>query len=141
MEWRFLADVTVVAHLAFIAFVVFGGLFVLRQPRWAWLHLPAVLWVVWLEFTGAACPLTPLENSLRTRAGDAGYAGGFIDHYLIPLIYPAGLTPALQAWLGTGVLAIAVVTYGIAWQRLRAHWRLARRAPKPGRTLRAEEWR
>lgn len=141
MGWRFLADVTVVAHLAFIAFAVLGGVLVLRQPRWAWLHLPAVAWVVWLELTGAICPLTPLENGLRERAGDAGYAGGFIDHYIVPLIYPAGLTPTLQTALGLAVLGIAVVTYGLAWRRLRARWRLARRAAKPGRTLAAEDWR
>ena len=92
MAYRWLADATVALHFAFIVFVVSGGFLVLRDGVWAWLHLPAVAWVAWLEFTGAICPLTPLENALRVRAGEAGYAGGFIDHYLVPVIYPAGLT-------------------------------------------------
>lgn len=141
MFWRFLADATVLAHLAFIAFAVLGGLLVLRKPRWAWLHLPALAWVVWLEFTGAACPLTGFENALRVRAGDAGYAGGFIDHYLLPVIYPPGLTPTLQNLFGVVVLAIAVVTYGIVLRRRAERAALARHAARPLRTIAAEDWR
>jgi len=119
MIHRLLADATVAFHLAFIAFVVLGGLLVLRKPRVAWLHLPAVAWVVWLELTGAICPLTPLENALRQRAGEAGYEGGFIDHYLMPVIYPAGLTPQIQTVLGIAVLLLNVTVYAIAWRRAR----------------------
>ena len=117
MAYRLLADATVAFHFAFIVFVVFGGLVVLRKPRLAWLHVPAVAWVVWLELTGAICPLTPLENTLRAQAGDAGYPGGFVDHYLVPVIYPAGLTAQIQTALGFAVLAINVAAYAWLWRR------------------------
>ena len=117
MTYRLLADATVAFHLVFIAFVVVGGFLVLRRPWVAWLHLPAVAWVAWLEFTGAICPLTPLENTLRTRAGEAGYAGGFIDHYLMPVIYPVGLTPQIQTMLGIAVLVLNVIVYSWVWQK------------------------
>ena len=121
MAYRLLADATVALHAAFIVFVVAGGLLVSRNASWALLHLPAVAWVAWLEFTGAICPLTPLENALRARAGDEGYAGGFIDHYLVPVIYPAGLTPGIQVALG------AALVVGNAW----LYWRAWRRRPPP----------
>jgi hypothetical protein len=120
MAYRGLADATVALHFAFILFVVFGGFLAWRRRFWAWLHLPAVAWVAWLEFTGALCPLTPLENALRARAGDAGYAGGFIDHYLVPVIYPAGLTAEIQFLLGCAVVALNVVVYAALWRRRRA---------------------
>jgi hypothetical protein len=120
MAYRLLADATVALHFAFIAFVVLGGLLVLRKPYVAWLHLPAVVWVVWLELTGAICPLTPLENYLRSRAGQAGYEGGFVDHYLMPVIYPAGLTPQVQVMLGIAVAVLNIAVYAIVWRR-RAH--------------------
>jgi hypothetical protein len=116
---RVLADATVALHLTFILFVVVGGALVWRRPAWAWLHVPAVAWVAWLEFTHATCPLTPLENMLRARAGDAGYAGGFIEHYVEPVIYPGGLTPGIQVVLGAIVLALNVGVYGFAWRRAR----------------------
>lgn len=119
MAYRLLADATVALHAAFIVFVVAGGLLVSRNARWALLHLPAVAWVAWLEFTGAICPLTPLENALRARAGDEGYAGGFIDHYLVPVIYPAGLTPGIQVALGAALVAGNVWLYWRAWRRWR----------------------
>jgi hypothetical protein len=117
MTYRLLADATVAIHLAFIVFVVLGGLVVLRKPVVAWLHVPAVAWVVWLELTGAICPLTPLENMLRARAGEAGYQGGFIDHYLMAVIYPAGLTPQVQVGLGIAVLVLNLAVYAILWRR------------------------
>jgi hypothetical protein len=117
MTYRLLADATVAIHLAFIVFVVLGGLVALRKPVVAWLHVPAVAWVVWLELTGAICPLTPLENMLRARAGEAGYQGGFIDHYLMAVIYPAGLTPQVQVGLGIAVLALNLAVYAILWRR------------------------
>jgi hypothetical protein len=117
MTYRLLADATVAIHLAFIVFVVLGGLVALRKPVVAWLHVPAVAWVVWLELTGAICPLTPLENMLRARAGEAGYQGGFIDHYLMAVIYPAGLTPQVQVGLGIAVLVLNLAVYAILWRR------------------------
>jgi hypothetical protein len=120
MTYRWLADATVVLHLAFIVFVVLGSVLVWRRPAWAWLHVPAIAWVGFIEFTATLCPLTPLENALRTRAGDAGYAGGFIEHYLIPIIYPPGLTPGIQFALGMMVVALNALAYWAIWRRRRA---------------------
>ncbi|HMN83670.1 MAG TPA: DUF2784 domain-containing protein [Burkholderiaceae bacterium] len=116
MTYRLAADAVVLVHLAFIVFAFAGGLLVLRDRRWAWLHLPAVAWACWVEFSGRICPLTPLELALRQRAGDAGYSGGFIDHYLIPLIYPPGLTPAMQTLIGLAVLLVNAGLYLRAWR-------------------------
>lgn len=114
MAYRFAADAVLVLHLFFIVFVALGGLAVLRWPRLAWAHLPAVAWGAALELNSSwLCPLTPLENALRRAAGEAGYRGGFIEHYLLSLIYPAGLTPTIQLWLGLGVLALNLPIY--AW--------------------------
>ena len=115
---RVLADAVVVSHLAFIAFVLAGGVLVITwRRRVAWLHLPAVAWAAYAEFTATICPLTPLENALRLRAGQSGYAGGFVEHYLIPIIYPAGLTPNAQGVLGAVVIAVNLLFYAIAWRR------------------------
>ena len=122
MTSRLLADALVALHLAFIVFVLAGGLLALRHRGWAALHLPAVLWGAFAELTGTLCPLTPLENSLRSSAGDAGYAGGFIEHYVIPLVYPEALTPRLQVALGLAAIAVNLVVYAFVWWR----WRRAR---------------
>ncbi|WP_068827917.1 DUF2784 domain-containing protein [Pseudomonas sp. BMS12] len=111
MFLRLAADAVVLLHLAFILFVLLGALAVLRWPRLAWLHLPAAAWGVAVELLHLYCPLTPLENQLRQAAGQAGYAGGFVEHYLIPLIYPAGLTPQIQLWLGAVVVLINLPIY------------------------------
>ncbi|UDM50573.1 DUF2784 domain-containing protein [Cupriavidus sp. MP-37] len=116
-----LADLVVIAHALFIVFVVAGGLLVLRWPRAAWVHLPAAVWGVLIEWAGWICPLTPLENTLRRAAGQAGYSGGFVERYLLPLIYPAGLTPAVQLWLGMVVLVVNVAIYALWWRRRRHH--------------------
>jgi hypothetical protein len=129
---RLLADALVATHLAFIVFVVVGGLLVLRRRGWAVLHLPAVAWGAFAEISGTLCPLTPLENALRLRAGDAGYAGGFIEHYLIPLVYPEALTPRLQVALGLVVIAVNLVVYAFVWWR----WQRAR-PPHDARRTRA----
>jgi hypothetical protein len=109
--YRIAADAVVLLHLAFILFVVFGGLLVLRRPALKWLHLPAALWGVLIEFGGWVCPLTRYENLFRARAGLAGYGGGFVDHYVVSLIYPAGLTRGLELFLGAAVLIINIVVY------------------------------
>ena len=114
---RFLADAVLVLHFGFILFVVFGGFVVLRHPRLAWLHLPAVVWGAATEFLGIICPLTPLENRLRMQGGETGYGGGFIEQYLTALIYPAGLTREAQFLLGALVIAINVAIYLRLWHR------------------------
>lgn len=111
MIHRLLADLVVVLHLGFILFVVLGGLLV-RWRRWAALvHLPCAAYGAAIELWGWTCPLTPLENRLRELGGERGYAGGFIEHYLVPLIYPAPLTPALQLLLGVLVVAVNAGAY------------------------------
>jgi hypothetical protein len=117
--YRTLADLILALHLVFVLFVVLGGLLVLRSPRAAWIHIPAAIWGVLIEYTGWICPLTPLENSLRTRGGEAGYNGGFIEHYIQPLLYPAGLTRSTQVVLGSLVLALNLTAYGIMVSRMR----------------------
>jgi hypothetical protein len=117
--YRALADLILALHLVFVLFVVLGGLLVLRWPRAAWLHVPAAIWGVLIEYTGWICPLTPLENSLRTRGGEAGYNGGFIEHYIQPLLYPAGLTRSTQVVLGSLVLVLNLTAYRIALSRMR----------------------
>jgi hypothetical protein len=115
MTYRLLADAVVVLHFAFVLFVVFGGLAVLRWPRLAWLHVPAAAWGALIEFGGWICPLTPLENALRERGGDLGYSGGFIDRYVTGLIYPHGLTRTMQFAAGALVLAINALVYWRLW--------------------------
>ncbi len=113
------ADLLVALHFAFIVFVIFGGLLVLRWRRMVWLHLPAVLWGALIEFVGWVCPLTPLENRLRAAAGEAGYAHGFIEHYVAPVVYPAGLTPHVQLYLGVGVIVVNLLVYAYVLHRPR----------------------
>ena len=117
MLWRFLADLILVVHAAFVAFVILGGLAVLRWPAMAWVHLPAVAWGAAMEFGGWICPLTPLEVALRQRGGEAGYSGSFIEHYVTPVLYPDGLTHSMQVVLGLTVLAVNGWVYFQAWQR------------------------
>ncbi len=119
MLYRLLADVVLVAHLVFIIFVVFGGLLVFRWPWVRWLHLPTVAYGALIEFIGWTCPLTPLENHFRRLAGHTGYPGGFIEHYLVPIIYPTGYTMGLRVVLGTLVVALNLAVYA-AYLRNRA---------------------
>jgi len=118
--YRGLADLVLVIHLAFVLFVVFGGLFTLRWPRVAWLHVPVALYGATIEFIGFICPLTPLEISLRRRGGEAGYAGGFIEHYITAALYPTGLTRDIQLALGIGVLLFNAIVYAIVVKRYKA---------------------
>ena len=114
-----LADLTVIVHLAFVAFVVGGGALVLRWGRVALLHIPAAVWGVMIEYAGWICPLTPLENRLRALAGEEGYRGGFVEHYLLPALYPDGLTRTVQIVLGTLVLTLNAIVYFFVWRRSR----------------------
>jgi hypothetical protein len=115
-----LADATALVHLGFVAFVGLGGLLVIRRPRWAFLHSPAALWGAAVELGGWVCPLTPLEKWLRECAGEAGYSGEFVEHYVLSLLYPSGLTRRTQIAMGVAVLAVNLVLYGIAWSRFRS---------------------
>jgi len=114
-----LADLVVAIHLAFVVVAALGGVLVLRWPRAAWVHLPCALWGAVVELTGLVCPLTPLEVHLRRLAGEAGYSGGFIAHYITPVLYPAGLTRADQILLGAALVAFNAVVYTVAWRRWR----------------------
>jgi hypothetical protein len=122
MIYHLLANLVLILHVAFVAFVVFGALLVARWRRLIWIHLLAVAWGVLVEFAGIICPLTPLEVGLRRLGGESGYEGGFIDHYVTALLYPTGLTRNIQIWLGLAALLLNVLIYG---------WLLARRAHTP----------
>ena len=119
MVARLLADALVVVHLAFIVFVVAGGFLTLRSRAWAIVHLPAAAWGAWIELTGGVCPLTPWENALRGQAGESGYTGGFVEHYVVPLVYPQALTPSVQTTLGALVIAVNAGVYAFARARRR----------------------
>lgn len=119
MSYRLLADAVVFAHLLFIVFVILGGGLALRWPRLAVVHLPAACWGAFIELSGGICPLTPLENAWRQAAGEAGYAGSFIEHYLLPIIYPAGLTRDIQYGLAAVVIVVNVAIYGWLFYRHR----------------------
>ena len=119
MFYKLAADAVVLLHLGFVLFVVAGGLLVFRWRWVALLHLPAVVWAVLLEFYGWLCPLTPLELSLRESGGQAGYSGGFVEHYILPVLYPAELDTTLQVALGSIVIVINVAVYGWLLCRLK----------------------
>lgn len=114
-----LADAVVLMHLGFILFVVLGGFLVLWRRWIAWLHIPAALWGAWVSGAGWICPLTPLENWLRRHAGEAGYTGDFTSHYLMPIIYPEGLTRELQIAIAVFVLVLNAVVYTLVFRRPR----------------------
>ena len=117
MWYRGAADFVLVVHFAFVVFVVLGGLLALRWPRAAWAHIPVALYGAAIEFAGFICPLTPLEVWLRRQGGEAGYEGGFVEHYMTAALYPTGLTREIQVALGIGVLAINAVVYTIWWRK------------------------
>jgi hypothetical protein len=126
VPYRLLADAVLVVHLAFVLFVVLGGLLVLRWPRIVWVHLPAVAWGALIELAGWICPLTPLENHWRRLGGEAGYQGGFVETYVLAALYPEGLTREVQVVLGLLVLAVNGVVYALWWRRRRRGARSAR---------------
>ncbi len=119
MPYGLMADALLLLHGGFVLFVVAGGLLVLRWPWLAWLHLPAALWGAVIEFAGFVCPLTPLENAWRRAAGGTGYQGGFIEHYILPVLYPRALTRNTQLVLGLVVVLLNLFIY----------WRVFRRRP------------
>ena len=123
MSARALADALVLLHGLFVVFAVAGGALVLWRPWIALVHLPAAAWAAWVELSASICPLTPLENRWRRAAGEAGYEGGFVEHYVVPALYPDGLTPRMQLALGIAVITINALFYALAWRRAR------RRAP------------
>lgn len=125
MRHAVLADAVLLLHGAFILFVLLGGALVWRRPWLAWLHLPAVAWGAWVAWSGSVCPLTPLENALRRAAGQAGYDGGFVGHYLLAWIYPEGLTRSVQVGLGAGVALLNLGVYALLLRRRRARERNA----------------
>ena len=132
MSYRLLSDLVVLTHLAFILFVVTGGLAALRWPILSLLHLPAAAWGAAVELNGWYCPLTPLENHFSRLAGDRGYDGGFIDHYLLPIIYPDGLTREIQVGLGLLVLAVNCIPYALLIRRFRRQHRPSPASPGLG---------
>jgi hypothetical protein len=119
MAYRLLADAVVLLHATFVLFTVLGGLFGFRWPRVIAIHLPAALWGAWIEISGGVCPLTPLENRLREASGAPGYTGGFIEHYLLPALYPAELTRNIQNLLAAVVLVVNLAVYSALWRRHR----------------------
>jgi hypothetical protein len=119
MIYRGLADLILLLHFGFIVFAVLGGMLALRWVWTPYLHLPVVAWGVFIELTGRVCPLTPLELSLRRTGGQAGYEGGFIEHYITPVIYPDGLTQSVQLGLAAALVVVNVVIYSWVWRRWR----------------------
>lgn len=117
MRYRLLADLVVVVHFGFVLFVMLGGLLVIRWPKLAWLHVPAALWGALIMFGGWICPLTPLENHFARLGGEAGYEGGFVERYLVAVLYPEGLTRATQVVLGLLVLVVNFAAYARLWWR------------------------
>ena len=113
-----LADLVILVHVAFIVFVLFGGLLAFRWRWMPWAHLPAVVWGVAVELFGWVCPLTPLENVLRRAGGAVGYSVSFVERYLVPLLYPAELTRELQLLLGGAVVAVNAVVYFLVLRRV-----------------------
>ena len=119
MSYSLLASLVLLLHALFVLFAIFGALITLVWRYAPLLHLPALAWGVAIELTGGVCPLTPLENSLRRAAGEAGYEGGFVEHYLVPILYPAALTPRAQTLLGVGLAAINIALYAWVIRRMR----------------------
>ena len=124
--YRILADLVVGLHFVFVVFVVAGGFLVLRWPKLAYLHIPVAVYGAAIEFVGWICPLTPLENSLRRQAGEAGYSTGFVEHYILPVLYPSALTRDIQLLLGVAVIGVNLAIYVYVFRRRLTGRRLAR---------------
>ena len=119
MWYRTAADLVLLTHFAFVLFVILGGVLVIRWPRLGWVHVPVAIYGAVIEFLGFVCPLTPLEIWLRHRGGEAGYRGGFIEHYITATLYPAGLTRHIQVVMGIGVLLVNAIAYAVVIRRAR----------------------
>ena len=117
MIYRFLADLVVLAHFSYIVFVIFGAALAFRWKKAMWVHIPAALWAALLEFAGWVCPLTPLELWFRTQGQAVAYSEGFIEHYILLILYPPGLTREIQLALGVFVVAVNVLVYGYVFTR------------------------
>jgi hypothetical protein len=117
MIYRALADFVLLLHMGFVLFAALGGVLAFKWRRVAWFHIPAALWAALIEFVGWECPLTPLENWLRRKGGEAGYQTGFIERYILPLIYPAPFSRTLHVVLGLLVLGVNLAIYGWIWRR------------------------
>jgi hypothetical protein len=115
-----LAGAIVVGHMAFVAFAVLGALFAVRWPWMAAVHVPAAAWAAYIELSGGICPLTPLENALRARAGLDAYSGDFVARYLLPVLYPEGLTRDAQLVLSLLVVVVNVGLYAFVYRRRRS---------------------
>lgn len=111
MLYRFLADSVVVVHMIFVIYAIFGGLLVLRWKYTICLHVPALLWGAVVEVKGWICPLTPLENRLRSEAGESGYSGGFVENYILPVLYPENLSRPDQVMLALFLVTVNVIIY------------------------------
>ncbi|MBW2590655.1 MAG: DUF2784 domain-containing protein [Deltaproteobacteria bacterium] len=111
MSYRLMADIVVVLHFTFILFVLMGGILSIWWRKVVWIHIPAAVWGALIEFAGWICPLTPLENRLRAKGGEAGYLGGFVEKYILPVIYPTELTREIQIILGIFVITVNLVIY------------------------------
>ena len=119
MSYRLMADIVVVIHFVFTIFVLLGGILAIWWRKVVWLHIPAAVWGALIEFAGWICPLTPLENRLRVKGGEAGYLGGFVEKYILPVIYPAGLTREIQIILGILVITVNLVIYWKVFHKYR----------------------
>ncbi len=117
MIYRLLADLVVIVHLLFVLFALLGGILVYLKKQWAWLHVPAFIWAAAIEFFGWICPLTPLEIKLRRLGGATAYESGFVEHYILPVLYPEALTRDMQIWLGVIVLVINITAYTLVIQK------------------------
>ncbi len=126
---RWLADLVLLLHGAFILFALFGGLLILHKRWMAWIHLPVLFWAALVNLAGWTCPLTPLENLLRVSAGHAGYEGGFVEHYIVPLVYPDITSRALEILSGMVVLAGNGLIYAFVIRRMHRRSEMASDAP------------
>ena len=117
MPFGIFADIVVLIHLAFVIYAALGGLLFSWRPWFIWLHVPAFLWAVWIEFTGGICPLTHLENWLRIKAGQGSYESDFVANYILPLLYPVGLTRNLQIIMAILIIVINVAIYGLIFYK------------------------
>jgi hypothetical protein len=131
MGYAVLADLVLLVHLAFVLFGALGGLLALRWRRAMWVHLPAVAWGAYIELSGGICPLTPLENRLRQAAGEGGYEGGFVEHYLVALLYPSALSRNTQFLLAALLVFVNLVIYTQVWRRRARPWAAGRPETRP----------